>query len=76
VEPKYVITVTADEITRSPVHTCGKTGNSPGHALRFPRMIGDLRTDKRPEDATTVDEIIEMYKMQKRTEVSSEGEEV
>jgi len=76
VEPKYVITVTADEITRSPVHTCGKTGNSPGYALRFPRMIGDLRTDKRPEDATTVDEIIEMYKMQKHTEVSSEGEEV
>ncbi len=75
VEPKYVLTVTADEITRSPIHTCGKEGDSPGYALRFPRMYGELRTDKRAEDATTTDEILEMYKMQKRTELSKEGEE-
>ncbi|MGB9634839.1 MAG: ATP-dependent DNA ligase, partial [Candidatus Micrarchaeia archaeon] len=68
VEPRYVITVNADEITRSPVHTCGKVGDEPGYALRFPRMIGDIRKDKRPEDATTVDEVIEMYTMQKRVE--------
>lgn len=65
VEPRYVITVRADEITKSPVHTCGKIGDEPGYALRFPRMVSDVRTDKRPEDATSVDEIIDMYKSQK-----------
>ncbi len=65
VEPRYVITVKADEITKSPLHTCGKVGDEPGYALRFPRMVGEMREDKRPEDATTVDEIIDMYKSQK-----------
>jgi DNA ligase-1 len=66
VQPKYVITVKADEITESPLHTAGRPkGGEKGYALRFPRMVGDVRTDKKPEDATTVKEIIEMYKMQK-----------
>jgi DNA ligase-1 len=64
-EPKYVITVAADEITKSPLHTCGKTDGS-GYALRFPRMKGDVRYDKKPEDATSVAEIIEMFNMQKK----------
>ncbi|MCX6777647.1 MAG: ATP-dependent DNA ligase, partial [Candidatus Micrarchaeota archaeon] len=66
VEPKFVITVSADEITRSPMHTCGMSGNT-GYALRFPRMVGDIRTDKSPEDATTVSEILQMFDMQKKT---------
>ncbi len=69
VEPKYVITVAADEITRSPIHTCAKEGDSPGYALRFPRIIGELREDKRPEDATTVDEILDLFKMQRRADI-------
>ncbi len=73
VEPKYVITVAADEITRSPNHTAGWDGER-GYALRFPRIVGWIRSDKGPEDATTVDEVIEMYKSQKRVEVR-EGEE-
>ncbi len=73
VEPKYVITVAADEITRSPNHTAGWDGER-GYALRFPRIVGWIRSDKDPEDATTVDEVIEMYKSQKRVEVR-EGEE-
>ncbi len=68
VEPKYVITVTADEITRSPNHTAGWDG-SRGYALRFPRIVGWIREDKGPEDATTVDEIVEMYKSQKHVQV-------
>jgi len=64
VEPRYVITVTADEITRSPNHTAGWDGER-GYALRFPRIVGWIRQDKGPEDATTVDEIVEMYKQQK-----------
>ncbi|HDN01759.1 MAG TPA: ATP-dependent DNA ligase [Candidatus Bathyarchaeota archaeon] len=64
VQPKLVFTVKADEITRSPVHTCGKEGDQPGYALRFPRVEGWIREDKAPEDATTVKEIIEMYEQQ------------
>jgi DNA ligase-1 len=63
-EPKYVVEVAADEITRSPSHTCGREKNL-GYALRFPRMIGWIREDKRAEDATTVREILDMYKAQR-----------
>jgi DNA ligase-1 len=63
VKPKYVITVAADEITLSPMHTCGMVGET-GYALRFPRMIS-FREDKSPEDITTTREIIEMFMMQK-----------
>ncbi len=67
-EPKYVIEMRADEITRSPIHTAGKVGDEPGYALRFPRVLGFVRTDKSPEDATTVKEILEMYAKQGKTE--------
>ncbi len=66
VEPTLVIEVLADEVTRSPRHTAGRVGNQPGYALRFPRLVSFRGADKRPEDATTVQEIIEMYEMQKR----------
>ena len=77
VKPEIVIEVLADEITRSPNHTAGATVSStgenpsassglrePGYALRFPRLVSFRSHDKRPEDATTVDELIEMYKQQ------------
>ena len=67
VAPKYVFTVIADEITISPLHTAGKTKEKPGFALRFPRVQGWIR-DKKPEDATTVKEIEQLFKMQKRIE--------
>jgi DNA ligase-1 len=63
-QPQYVITVSADEITLSPSHTCGRTKDL-GYALRFPRMVSWIRQDKKPEDSTTVKEIIQMYNMQK-----------
>ncbi|ADC88909.1 DNA ligase I, ATP-dependent Dnl1 [Thermocrinis albus DSM 14484] len=72
VEPKYVVTVTADEITRSPLHTAGRTITEPGYALRFPRAVGFIRIDKKPEDATTVEEILRLYQLQRK--VSTEGE--
>ncbi len=77
VYPKYVITVRADEITKSPMHACGrekgKNGIEAGYALRFPRLIGngEVRQDKSPEDATTTAEIIEMYNQQKRVSISN-----
>ena len=64
VEPEVVIEVLCDEITRSPLHTAGRTDVEPGYALRFPRLISFRDKDKRAEDATTVDEIRELYQMQ------------
>jgi DNA ligase-1 len=66
VEPQYVMTVLADEITRSPIHTCAQDESGAGLALRFPRVVGFIREDKSPEDATTVAEIKKMYAMQKK----------
>ncbi|MGC8710664.1 MAG: ATP-dependent DNA ligase [Candidatus Micrarchaeia archaeon] len=66
VEPKYIVTVKADEITRSPTHTCGRTEAEQGYALRFPRMVDGVRSDKSAEEATTTKEIIEMFKLQKK----------
>lgn len=71
VTPKFVVEVRADEITQSPMHTAGKE-NGTGYALRFPRIL-KLRNDKTPEQATSVKEILDMYKEQKRVKV--EGRE-
>ncbi|HTR21503.1 MAG TPA: ATP-dependent DNA ligase [Gemmatimonadales bacterium] len=64
VEPKVVVEVLADEITRSPRHTCGRSDGKAGYALRFPRMLG-VRSDKKPEDATTEREVLEIFRMQR-----------
>jgi DNA ligase-1 len=72
VEPKYVIEMQADEITRSPIHTAGKVGDEPGYALRFPRVKGFIRTDKQPEDATTVKEILKMFEKQTKATTKDE----
>ena len=65
-EPKMVIEVLADEITRSPIHTAGKVRDEPGYALRFPRLVAFREQDKKSEDATTVEELIEMYQSQRK----------
>lgn len=64
VEPRSVIEVIAGEITRSPRHTCGKVDRQPGYALRFPR-VSRFRFDRRPEDATTEAEVLEMFGLQR-----------
>jgi DNA ligase 1 len=69
VQPAFVITVAADEITRSPLHTCGSDAQGIGYALRFPRVQGFLREDKRAEDSNTVRDIIELYELQKRVKL-------
>lgn len=64
VEPRYVTEILFDEITRSPSHTAGRDGGRTGYALRFPRIITPIRADKKAEDATTVQEIKELFAMQ------------
>ncbi|MFH0864364.1 MAG: hypothetical protein V1858_04755 [Candidatus Gottesmanbacteria bacterium] len=80
VEPKMVVVIRADEITRSPVHTAGramqltKAGGGmevkiPGFALRFPRLE-NFRDDKSPEDTTSLKEMEKMYEAQgKKTNI-------
>lgn len=51
-EPKIVVEIRADEITKSPVHTAG-------YALRFPRLER-FREDKKPEQTTTLTELLSM----------------
>ncbi|MEM3926793.1 MAG: ATP-dependent DNA ligase [Desulfurococcaceae archaeon] len=67
VEPALVAEIIGAELTLSPVHTCayGEIKPDAGISIRFPRFIR-WRPDKSPEDATTSDEIVEMYKRQLR----------
>jgi DNA ligase 1 len=65
-EPVLVLEVLGAEITLSPIHTCAMDSirKGAGLAIRFPRFTGKYRTDKAPEDATTDQEAVEMYRAQ------------
>lgn len=67
-DPKVVMEIKGSEITVSPVHFCayGKVEKDAGLAIRFPRFTGKWREDKTPEDATSTEEILEMYYNQKK----------
>ncbi|MBI5358793.1 ATP-dependent DNA ligase [Candidatus Amesbacteria bacterium] len=56
VEPKIMVELLADEITKSPMHTSG-------YALRFPRLVSFR--EKKPTDATSMKELEKMVKLQK-----------
>lgn len=64
--PALVMEVIGDELTLSPIHSCAynKIRENAGIAIRFPRFTRRWRNDKAPEDATTVEEIIDMYNAQ------------
>ncbi|MFH1749499.1 MAG: DNA ligase, partial [bacterium] len=57
-EPTILTSIRADEITVSPIHTAG-------YALRFPRLIA-FRDDIATKDATTVQELKNLYKLWKK----------
>jgi DNA ligase-1 len=44
-----------------------------GLALRFPKFTGKVRVDKKPEDSTSEEEIVSMYKRQMRA-IKAESE--
>ncbi len=56
VEPKIVLEVAFDAVTRSPRHASG-------YALRFPR-IKRIRDDKTPEEINTVDDVARLFAYQ------------
>jgi len=65
-EPAVVIETRGAEITLSPIHTCAMNviRKESGLAIRFPRFTGKYRVDKSAEDATTTQELVEMYRSQ------------
>jgi hypothetical protein len=71
-EPKIVIEVIASEITLSPAHTAALNSirENYGLALRFPKFTGKIRDDKNPEDATTVQELVKLFKLQQKKQTN------
>jgi DNA ligase 1 len=68
-EPTLVVEVLAAELTLSPHHTAGwgLFKEDAGLALRFPRFTGRWRPDKAPADATTVEEVLAMFRTARRS---------
>ncbi|MCD6367876.1 MAG: ATP-dependent DNA ligase [Candidatus Aenigmarchaeota archaeon] len=56
VKPKIVVEVAYQEIQKSPNYESG-------YALRFPRLVR-VRVDKSPEEADTIERLIDLYKSQ------------
>ena len=67
-EPELVIEVVASEITLSPIHKAARDAirKGTGLALRFPKFTGKIRVEKFAEDASTNEEVIALYKGQKK----------
>jgi len=68
-EPGLVLEILSAELTLSPNYTAawGQVKDDAGLAMRFPRFTGRWRDDKAPEDATTTDELIDLYRTARRT---------
>ena len=66
--PSLMLEVKGAEITLSPTHTCCQdiVRKGAGLAIRFPRFTGKWRTDKRIDEATNEQEILEMYHSQRK----------
>ena len=67
-EPGLVLEVLGAELTLSPNHTAGwgQVNEHSGLAMRFPRFTGRWREDKAPEDATTTQELVDLYRAARR----------
>jgi DNA ligase-1 len=67
-EPGLVLEVLSAELTLSPNHTAGwgQIKENSGLAMRFPRFTGRWRSDKAAEDATTTQELVQLYRTARR----------
>ena len=67
-EPGLVLEVLSAELTLSPNHTAGwgHIKENSGLAMRFPRFTGRWRDDKTAQDATTVQELVDLYRTARR----------
>jgi DNA ligase-1 len=76
ITPGLVLEVRGAELSLSPNHRAGvgKVRPEAGFALRFPRFTGRFRDDKGPEQATTTEELLRLYKTQVRRESTGDEE--
>ena len=67
-EPGLVLEILSAELTLSPNYTAawGQIKPDAGLAMRFPRFTGRWRDDKAPEDATTTQELVDLYRTARR----------
>jgi DNA ligase 1 len=67
-EPSIVLEVLSAELTLSPNHTAGwgQLKDNAGLSMRFPRFTGRWRDDKEPQDATTTQQLVELYRTARR----------
>ncbi|HET9777867.1 MAG TPA: ATP-dependent DNA ligase [Propionibacteriaceae bacterium] len=67
-EPSLVVEVLVAELTLSPNHTAGwgQLKDDAGLSMRFPRFTGRWRDDKEAQDATTAQQLIELYSTARR----------
>ncbi len=72
-EPGLVLEILSAELTLSPTYTAawGKIKEGAGLAMRFPRFTGRWRDDKASEDATTTQELVELYLTAQRKHASN-----
>ncbi len=73
-DPELVIEIVASEITLSPIHKTAQDviRKGSGLALRFPKFTGKIRMEKSPENASTDEEVITLYKGQ--TKITQEAD--
>jgi DNA ligase 1 len=72
-EPSVVLEILSAELTLSPNHTAGwgQIKEDAGLSMRFPRFTGRWRDDKTAQDATTTQELVEMYRTARRAPADS-----
>jgi len=72
-EPGLVLEILSAELTLSPNYTAawGQIKPDAGLAMRFPRFTGRWRDDKAPEDATTTQELVDLYRTARRAPAGS-----
>jgi DNA ligase 1 len=72
-EPGLVLEILSAELTLSPNYTAGwgRIKEDAGLAMRFPRFTGRWRDDKSAEDATTIGELVGLFRTARRAPAGS-----